>query len=384
MKKLLLILGCIAFAFAAQAQTPQKFNYQAVARNNVGVELANTTIGIKLSILDGSPTGAVVYSESQTVVTNQFGLFTLQVGNGTVLSGNFANIAWGNGAKYIKTEIDPTGGASYTVAGTSQLISVPYALYAGQSGGGTTGPQGNVGPTGPTGVGVAGPTGPTGVGLQGPTGPGGGATGPQGQVGPQGPTGPTGGVGANGNTGPTGFTGGTGQTGAAGPTGPTGPTGVGVTGPTGPAGTGTAGQNIISSYGTSILQISSLGTWTLVPGLSQTITVPANTLLYISTDGGFQTTSTTPSQYSTSDIGLFIDGALPANGGFKRVTALNGPAGSIGNALAFWSMAVGTALTPGTHTIEVRVKGVNGQIYNVSGDNTTATQGALHTLILKN
>lgn len=410
MKKIVGTLAALLLSFGLFAQAPQKFNFQAIARTSANVEIVNQAVGIRISILDGSSSGTLVYQETQTKTTNAFGLFTLEVGAGTVVSGTFSTIDWGNGAKYIKTEIDPTGGSSYTVAGTSQLISVPYALYAGQSGGGSTGPQG---PTGPTGPSVTGPTGPTGLsvqgatGPQGPTGPGGGATGPTGAnglVGPtgpagptgvgvtgptgpiglQGPTGQTGGTGANGLQGPTGFTGGTGLTGPTGFTGPTGPTGVGVTGPTGPAGTGTAGQNIISNYGNAILQISSLGTWTLVPGLSQTINVPANTVLYISTDGGFQTTSTTASQYSTSDIAIFIDGALPANGGFKRVTALNGPAGSIGNALAFWSMSVGTTLTAGSHTIEVKVKGVNGQIYNVSGDNTTTTQGALHTLILKN
>ena len=114
-------------ALSVSAQAPQKFNYQAIARNNTGVELVNQTVGIRISILDGGPNGALVYQETQTKTTNNFGLFTLEIGSGTVVSGTFATIAWGSGDKYIKTEIDPTGGTNYTVAGNSQLLSVPYA-----------------------------------------------------------------------------------------------------------------------------------------------------------------------------------------------------------------------------------------------------------------
>lgn len=237
-KAVALFALAMAVSTGAFAQAPQKFNYQAIARNNAGNELQGQNIGIQISILDGSSNGTVVYQETHTKTTNAFGLFTLEVGAGTVVSGTFANIPWGSGEKYIKTEIDPAGGTNYTVAGNSQLISVPYALYAGQAQGGQqgpTGPQGLVGPTGPagpTGIGSVGPVGP-----QGPTGPGGGATGPQG------PTGPAGGTGANGPTGPAGPTGAgaTGPIGPQGPTGPAGPTGVGVTGPQGPTGVGTTG-----------------------------------------------------------------------------------------------------------------------------------------------
>lgn len=241
------------FAFAVNAQAPQKFNYQAIARNNTGVELANQSVGIRVSILDGGPSGTLVYEETHTKTTNAFGLFNLEVGGGSVVSGNFASIAWGSGSKYIKTEIDPTGGSNYNVAGNSQLLSVPYALYANQSASGSqgptgpagaTGPQGPAGPTGaagPTGpagaTGAQGPAGPTGAGVtgpQGPTGPGGGATGPTGPTGANGATGPAGptGVGATGAQGPTGATGANGATGPAGPTGAAGATGA--QGPTGP------------------------------------------------------------------------------------------------------------------------------------------------------
>lgn len=237
-------------AFTVNAQAPQKFNYQAIARNNAGVELANQAVGIRVSILDGGPSGTLVYQETHTKTTNAYGLFTLEVGGGSVVSGNFASIAWGSGSKYIKTEIDPTGGTSYTVAGNSQLLSVPYALYANQASSGSqgpTGPQGPAGPTGPTGAGVTGP--------QGPTGPGGGATGP---TGPAGTNGTNGATGAQGPAGATGAQGPAGPTGAAGATGATGPAGAGSVSGTlnyvakfTPNGT-TAGNSQIFDNGTSV------------------------------------------------------------------------------------------------------------------------------------
>jgi hypothetical protein len=258
------------FALTVNAQAPQKFNYQAIARNNSGVELNGQSVGIRVSILDGGPSGTLVYEETHTKTTNAFGLFNLEVGGGTVVSGNFATIAWGSGSKYIKTEIDPAGGSNYTVAGNSQLLSVPYALYANQATSGSQGPtgpagaQGPQGPAGPTGAGVQGPTGPAGAtGSQGPAGPtGAGVTGPAGPTGPgggaTGPTGPQGLVGATGPAGPTGagVTGANGATGSQGPTGPAGPTGAGVTGangatgsqgpagPTGPTGPGSVNGTV--------------------------------------------------------------------------------------------------------------------------------------------
>lgn len=240
MKKIFTLFFVLTLASFSLAQTPQKFNYQAIARNTTGIELASQNIGLRISILDGSPSGTLVYQETHAITTNAFGLMNLSVGSGTVVSGTFATIAWGSGSKFIKTEIDPTGGSNYSVAGTTELISVPYALFAGQA------QSGQVGPTGPTGPGggATGPTGPQGAqGFTGATGPTGvGATGPQGLQGNTGPQGPTGAgtTGAQGPTGPGGgATGPTGPQGVAGNTGaqgPAGPTGTGVTGPQGPAG----------------------------------------------------------------------------------------------------------------------------------------------------
>jgi hypothetical protein len=230
--------------FNIQAQAPQKFSYQTVIRNSSNQLLANQQVGIKISVLQGSETGIVVYSELHTPNTNTNGLATLSIGTGNVLSGNFQNINWGSGSYYIQTETDPNGGTNYTITSTQQLLSVPYALYAETSGSITPGPQGPQGPIGQTGPeGPQGPTGLTGpAGAAGPQGPQ-GLTGPAGATGPQGLTGNTGATGATGPQGPIGLTGATGATGPQGPIGLTGPAGatgqqgpIGLTGNTGAAG----------------------------------------------------------------------------------------------------------------------------------------------------
>ncbi len=277
MKKIHSFIIAVLFTATLWAQAPQKMSYQAVIRNNSNTLIASTPIGMQISILQGSPTGIPVYVETQAPTTNANGLASFEIGTGTILSGTFAAINWATGPYFIKTETDPTGGIVYTISGTTELMSVPYALFAANSTPGPIGATGPVGPTGATGltgpagatgaIGLTGPTGPTGAtgltgpagatgatGLTGPTGPTGatGLTGPAGATGAIGLTGPTGLTGATGLTGPTGATGATGLTGPTGPTGATGLTGpagapgaIGLTGPTGPTGatglTGPAG-----------------------------------------------------------------------------------------------------------------------------------------------
>lgn len=146
------------------AQVPQAFNYQAVARNANGAALTSQSVSVKFTLLDGSPQGGILYIETQTVSTNTVGLFTAEIGKGTVVIGNFNTIPWSSGNKFLKVEIDPQGGANFVAMGTTQLLSVPYALYAATS---SNGPQGLQGPTGPTGetgpIGLTGPTGATGA-----------------------------------------------------------------------------------------------------------------------------------------------------------------------------------------------------------------------------
>jgi hypothetical protein len=269
------LLTLLAFAaipsFHGFAQAPERFNYQGVARDAAGTPLTNTTIGLRLRLRSGSPTGTVVYQETHSAVTNGLGLFTVQVGGGTGGSG-FTAIDWGTNSHYIQVEMDANGGTAYQDMGTAQLLSVPYALYAKSSE--------TAGPTGPTGPqGIAGQTGAQGAtGLTGAAGPQ-GIPGSAGAIGPTGPQGIPGQDGAgvvivgsvanaaalppsysgsigdmfiaqntgNGHVwdgtqwnnvgqiqGPAGPQGVAGQTGAQGATGPTGPTGL--TGATGPAG----------------------------------------------------------------------------------------------------------------------------------------------------
>ena len=193
-----LAAGLFLFSFA-EAQVPQKINYQAVARDASGNVIASKNISVKFTVRDGSATGAVVYSESQQLATNAFGVFSTAIGGGTVITGTMGTINWGSGDKYLQVEFDPNGGNSYTDMGATQLLSVPFALYSAN---GTPGPQGPAGPQGPQGpAGAAGAAGAT--GPQGPQGPQ-GATGPQGPAGPTGATGPQGPQGATGPQGPAG------------------------------------------------------------------------------------------------------------------------------------------------------------------------------------
>jgi len=152
------------------AQTiPQKFSYQAVIRDGANQVLNNQSVGVRLSILQGSESGNVVYAETHTGSTNANGLISLQVGGGTVVSGSMSSIDWSAGPYYIKTETDPEGGTNYSISGTSPLLSVPYALYSANGTPGPAGPQGPAGPAGTTGA--TGPQGPQGsAGPQGPAG----------------------------------------------------------------------------------------------------------------------------------------------------------------------------------------------------------------------
>lgn len=118
------------------AQAPQKMSYQSVVRNANNSLVANQVVGVRISFIEGSEIGAIVYSETHTVTTNANGLFTLGAGSGTAVFGTFASINWSSYDHYIKSEIDPSGGTNYTLTSTKQLLSVPYALYANNSGNG--------------------------------------------------------------------------------------------------------------------------------------------------------------------------------------------------------------------------------------------------------
>lgn len=245
---LLLLIGFTVFL---SAQAPNQLNYQAVVRNNAGLVVANTSVGIRFTIHDLTANGNQVFQESQTVGTNQFGLVSTRIGS----SGNLATVNWSNGAKYLQVEVDVNGGSNYTDMGTTQLASVPYALFAANS--------------------LAGPAGPTGAA---------GATGPTGEAGPTGPIGPTGLIGDAGPTGPIGLPG---VTGAVGPTGITGATGA-----TGPPGTGGGGVPVVVSGSVSVGSTYLSGTNTTT--LPNSICTPTAGTLWLPCTGGLCAVCTEP------------------------------------------------------------------------------------------
>ena len=142
MKKLFTILLAVFLTATVWAQSPNKMSYQAVIRNASNNLVTSTAVAMQISILQGSTGGSAVYVETQTPTTNFNGLVNIEIGGGTVVSGNFSTINWANGPYFVKTETDPdgaTGGIAYTITGTSQLLSVPYALYAANAGTATGG-----------------------------------------------------------------------------------------------------------------------------------------------------------------------------------------------------------------------------------------------------
>ena len=128
--KVALTFVLILSSTALFGQAPEKMSYQAVIRNLAGDLLNGTAVGMRISIRQGAPTGTVVYQETHAPTTNANGLVSLEIGTGTVVSGTFNTIDWADGPYYIQSETDPTGGTTYTIAVTSQLMSVPYAFHA--------------------------------------------------------------------------------------------------------------------------------------------------------------------------------------------------------------------------------------------------------------
>ena len=134
MKYLILSFFVILFVTPFFAQAPQAFNYQGVARDLSGTPLPNQTIGLRMSILENSPNGTEVYQETHNATTTDLGLFSLQIGNGNVTIGVFEDIDWGSGSRFLQIEIDENGGSNFQLIGTSELLSVPYALFAENAG----------------------------------------------------------------------------------------------------------------------------------------------------------------------------------------------------------------------------------------------------------
>ena len=174
---------CVLSTSSSFSQAPYALNYQAVARNPDGTILANRNVSLRFTIIDNVE-GPVLYQETHSGMTNQFGLITLSIGRGVPAIGTFSSIDWGTVTAWLQVDMDIAGGTDFVNMGDSQLLSVPYALFAQTGNEGPAGPQGLQGETGPVGPqGIQGETGAQGLqglqGLQGETGP----------IGPPGPAG---------------------------------------------------------------------------------------------------------------------------------------------------------------------------------------------------
>ena len=130
---LLLVALLIFTSVVLKAQSPQKINFQSIVRNTSGVIVSNKSVKFKITILADSATGEPVYSETHLKTTDAIGLVSLQIGSGTVTSGVFSSLNWGNASHFIKLEADFTGGNTYAPLGTQELMSVPYAMYAAKT-----------------------------------------------------------------------------------------------------------------------------------------------------------------------------------------------------------------------------------------------------------
>jgi uncharacterized protein (TIGR02145 family) len=160
MKKIYTLVSAVLLSVSLWAQAPAKMSYQAVIRGANNSLVIEKTVGVRISILQGNETGSSVYSELHTPTTNLNGLASLSIGGGKNTTGDFAKIDWSKGPYFVKTETDVAGGTNYQLTAVSELMSVPYALYAGNS---QPGPKGDVGVQGPQGL-------PGKDGAQGPAG----------------------------------------------------------------------------------------------------------------------------------------------------------------------------------------------------------------------
>ncbi len=160
MKQIYLVFLCISISFFndCYSQAPQAIPYQAVARDNAGGLISNQNISLRFSIHDATAGGTVVYKETKSTTTNAFGLFSVNVGQGTVVTGTFSSINWGGGSKFLQVEMDATGGVSYVDMGTQQMLSVPYALSSSDNRWSTSGANIFNNNLGNVGIGTATPT----------------------------------------------------------------------------------------------------------------------------------------------------------------------------------------------------------------------------------
>ena len=371
MKKPGLSLLFLLTTFFALAQAPNLFKYQAVARNTAGDVLANQSVSFEISILQNSTSGTSVYTETHAVTTNQHGLANLNIGGGAVVSGNFATIDWGAAIYFIQVKMDAAGGSAYVLMGSSQLLSVPYALSARTVesidwteidnipsdllDGDDTGGAGTVDWADLTGI-------PSDIADGDQTG----TTETWGTL-----------------TGiPAGFSDNVDNDLLSGLTCATNQIAL-YNGTSWVCTTyyPTTGQTSIDVYGTAqAVSLVTTTTYTLIPGLTQTITIPANCRVIVSTSGGVQCAAPGVA-FAAVDIGIHVDGVVSPQAGQQQIIASNTDA--VGNMLTYWNMTKTYNLTAGSHTIEVRYRdsGPGTADGNVSGTNPLI-QGVLTVTII--
>ncbi len=132
--RILLYLLILLSSLSVSAQAPQALNYQAVARDNAGVILANTNLDVRFSVKQTTATGTTVFQETHAASTDALGGFSLEIGRGAASTGSFTAINWAAGPYFLEVELDVNSSGSYTSMGTSEMLSVPYALYAETAG----------------------------------------------------------------------------------------------------------------------------------------------------------------------------------------------------------------------------------------------------------
>jgi len=136
MKTKLLALSCIFLIVTVSfSQNAEAFKYQAAIRNNSGDLITNQEVTLRISIRDITANGTILYRETHDPTTNDYGMVNINIGDGTLVSGSFETINWGIDEKFISIDLDPNGGSSYVIMGTSQLLNVPFSLHAKKSAG---------------------------------------------------------------------------------------------------------------------------------------------------------------------------------------------------------------------------------------------------------
>jgi hypothetical protein len=384
--------GVSLYAAAALAAVPSTITHQGRlydANDNPVDTTASSPncIEVLFSIYDSPTATTPIWSEQQCVVFED-GYYSVELGASTPITYGPAPAVLDGSTRYFTFTV----GSDPEMTPRAPVASVPYAMLAGDV-------DGDIHPTSVSiaGVGqvidshgnwVGSPT-----GLQGPAGP----AGPQGPAGAQGPAGPQGPAGAQGPIGPVGPVGPMGPAGATGATGPTGAAGAngtngvnGATGATGPSGTTGQASTTVFSTGQVSEPFSVCGNQAggveqtyQVPGLTQTITVASNQLVYIATDGGAATASISSSGYDVVDVYILVDGSFPTQGGSARLPCAN--TSGLTNMQNRWSVSQTVALGAGTHTISVNAgcsQTNSAANWNVAGPAGNALQAELTVTLL--